>query len=222
MPATGTTHICLVLDRSGSMQAVHADALGSVNTYIMTAKRDRALYEARFSMIAFSSESVDTIRQNEIMEEVKPIGSEDYVCTGLTPLFDAVGRGVGILDRALGDKQGKAILVIMTDGQENASREFNHAMITDLLKRRQEAGWLVVFLGEGLDVAKQGVAMGAMAANVAAYSGGEGLRAAGRVAARSTISYAISAGDLWKARDEAAFTAEERDELAGKKNKNKK
>jgi hypothetical protein len=140
----------------------------------------------------------------------------------LTPLFDAVGRGVGILDRALGDKQGKAILVIMTDGQENASREFNHAMITDLLKRRQEAGWLVVFLGEGLDVAKQGVAMGAMAAHVAAYSGREGLHAAGRIAARSTISYAISAGDVWEALDEAAFTAEERDELAGKKNKKNK
>ena len=68
MPVTGTTHICLVLDRSGSMQAVHADALGSVNTYITTAKRDRALYEARFSMITFNSESVDTIRQNEARE----------------------------------------------------------------------------------------------------------------------------------------------------------
>ena len=99
------------------------------------------------------------------------------------------------------------------------SREFNHAMITDLLKWRQEAGWLVVFLGEGLNVAKQGVAMGAMAAHVATYSGSEGLRAAGRVAARSTIAYAKSVGDLWKARDEAAFTAEERDELAGKNKK---
>jgi Mg-chelatase subunit ChlD len=135
MPATGTTHICLVLDRSGSMQAVHADALGSVNTYLTAAKRDRALYEARFSMITFNSESVDTIRQNEIMEEVKPIGSEEYVCTGLTPLFDAVGRGVGILDRALGDKEGKAILVIMTDGQENAAAH---------LRRSRRSG--VVFL----------------------------------------------------------------------------
>jgi hypothetical protein len=45
------------------------------------------------------------------------------------------------------------------------------------------------------------------------------LRAAGRVAARSTIAYATSAGDLWRALDEAAFTAEERDELAGKNKK---
>ena len=65
MPATGTTHVCLVLDRSGSMQAIHDDALGGVNSYITSAKQDRALYESRFSLITFSSESVETIRKNE-------------------------------------------------------------------------------------------------------------------------------------------------------------
>ena len=55
MPATGTTHVCLVLDRSGSMQAIHDDALGGVNSYITSAKQDRALYESRFSLITFSS-----------------------------------------------------------------------------------------------------------------------------------------------------------------------
>jgi hypothetical protein len=56
------------------MQAVREDALGGVNSYIQDAKKDRALYEARFSMITFNSESVDTIRKDEIMETVKPIG----------------------------------------------------------------------------------------------------------------------------------------------------
>jgi hypothetical protein len=50
-----TTHICLVLDRSGSMQALHGDALGGVNSYIAAAKRDRALYESKFSLITFST-----------------------------------------------------------------------------------------------------------------------------------------------------------------------
>ena len=101
------------------------------------------------------------------METVKPLAHEEYRCDGMTPLYDAVGRGVGILDEALGGKPGKAVLVIMTDGLENASREFDHAKITDLVKKRQEAGWLVVFLGEGLNVAKQGAGMGVMAASVA-------------------------------------------------------
>src|SRR5262249_27597828 len=146
MTAINTTHVCLVLDRSGSMQAVREDALGGVNSYIQTAKETRDLYEARFSMITFSSESVDIIRKNEIMETVKPVSVDEYRCAGWTPLFDAVGRGIGILDEALENKPGKAILVVMTDGMENASREFSHEKITELIKTRQERGWLVTFL----------------------------------------------------------------------------
>jgi len=218
MPATSTTHICLVLDRSGSMQAVREDALGGVNSYIQAAKQNKDLYEARFSMITFSSDSVDTIRENEIMETVKPIGSDEYRCGGWTPLYDAVGRGIAILDEVSGGKEdAKAILVVMTDGQENASREFDHTKITRLIKARQDKGWLVTFLGEGLDVAKQGVAMGAMAANVAQYLGGGGLRAAGGVLVKSSARYAAPSGDIRQARDKAAFTPEERDALKGKK-----
>jgi hypothetical protein len=94
MPVAPATHVCLVLDRSGSMQAVHDDALGGVNSYIASAKRDRALYESKFSLITFNSESVDTIRTNEIMEMVRPITVEEYRCAGFTPLYDAIGRGI--------------------------------------------------------------------------------------------------------------------------------
>jgi uncharacterized protein YegL len=218
MAATNTTHVCLVLDRSGSMQAVHGDALGGVNSYIAAAKQDRALYESRFSMITFSSESVDAIRKNEIMETVKPIGSEEYRCSGWTPLYDAIGRGIGVVDEAIkGKTDVKAILVIMTDGQENASREFTYEKISALLKARQEQGWLVTFLGEGLDVAKQGTNLGTNASSVAAYAGGAGLRAAGRVLAAASLRYANTAGDIRGAQAKGALTPEERDALAGKK-----
>jgi Mg-chelatase subunit ChlD len=218
MPATGTTHVCLVLDRSGSMQAIHDDALGGVNSYITTAKQDRALYESRFSMITFSSEAVETIRKNEIMETVKPIASGEYRCSGWTPLYDAIGRGIGILDEAItGKTDAKAILVIMTDGQENASREFTHEKISALIKARQEQGWMVSFLGEGLEVAKQGTNLGANVGGVAAYAGGAGLRAAGPVLAAASLRYAKAAGDIKGAQAKAALTKEERDALAGKK-----
>jgi Mg-chelatase subunit ChlD len=216
MPISGTTHICLVLDRSGSMQALWDDALGSVNSYITTAKWDGAVYHSRFSLITFSSASMDMIRKDLVMKTVKPLSADEYRCGGNTPLFDAVGRGIGVLNEALGGKSGRAILVIMTDGQENDSVEFNHESITSLIKARQEAGWLIMFLGEGLDVAKQGMAMGAPPSTVAAYAGGEGLRAAGRVVAMSTARYAGSAGDVWDALEKAAFTPQERDALVSR------
>ena len=211
------THVCLVLDRSGSMQAIREDALGGVNSYIMSAKQDRALYESKFSLITFSSESVDTIRNSEIMEQVKPIGSDEYRCGGWTPLYDAIGLGIGILDEASGaEPQSKCILVVMTDGQENASREFSHEKITALIKARQERGWLVTFLGEGLDVAQQGMHVGIHAASTASFVGAAGLRAAGRVLASSNARYAASVGDLMRAQDDAALTPEERSALTGK------
>jgi Mg-chelatase subunit ChlD len=218
MPTTARTHVCLVVDRSGSMQSVHGDALGSVNAYIDAAKRDKALYESRFSLITFNSASLDVIRKNEVMEAVKPLAHEEYTCASMTPLFDAIGRGIGILDEATaGKSDAKAILVVMTDGLENDSREFTHEKITALIKDRQDKGWLVTFLGEGLDVAKQGEAIGADKANVATYLGAKGLRAAGGVVARATARYAAMSGDFRQARDKAAFTPEERDKLAGKK-----
>jgi hypothetical protein len=199
------------------MQSVREDALGGVNSYIQAAKENRDLYEARFSMITFCSESVDTIRKNAIMETVKPVGAHEYRCAGWTPLYDAIGRGIGILDEALEGMAGKAILVVMTDGLENASREFTHEKIAELIRTRQERGWLITFLGQGLDVARQGVAMGAMPANVAAYAGGQGLRSAGRVMVSQSFRYAAERGDIKRAQAKAALTPEERDALAGKK-----
>ena len=209
-----STHICLVLDRSGSMQAVHADALGSVNSYVQAAKQGRALYEAKFSLITFNSEGIHTIRQNEMMETVRPMNSEEYRCSGLTPLYDAIGRGIGTLDEVLAGKTGdKAILVVMTDGHENASNEFSHATISKLIKARQEQGWLITFLGADLSVAEQGIQLGAHGHYVARFSGSKGLRAAGRVLASSSARFVQSA-DAGFTRRERAILREGDDELS--------
>ena len=80
MATTITTHVCLVLDRSGSMQAVHDDALGGVNGYITAAKQDRALYKSRFSLITFNSKSVDTKRGQRAADKSasRPIASHQF------------------------------------------------------------------------------------------------------------------------------------------------
>ena len=78
----------------------------------------------------------------------------------MTPLYDAIGRGVDGLDKRAGD--GKAVLVIVTDGLENYSRKH-----TELIHARQDRGWLFVFLGADFAAAQQGTAMGIQAGNVA-------------------------------------------------------
>jgi hypothetical protein len=74
---------------------------------------------------------------------------------------------------------------------------FSHDKITALIQARRERGWLVTFLGEGLDVAQQGLQLGTAPAHVAAYAGGLGLRAAGRVMASSNVRYAASLGNVF-------------------------
>jgi uncharacterized protein YegL len=202
------THVCLVLDASGSMQLRHAQALDCVNDFIRSSKRDRDLYEASFSLITFNSEAVNAIRKAEVMEPVKLVTADEYRCAHLTPLFDAIGLGVGLLDEAekLSPNPSKTILAIVTDGMENASQEFNYERINRLIEDRQKLGRLVIFLGAGLEVAQQGVQMGATNDNVVQYVG-DGLRNAGRVLLAATCRFVRS--------EDAAFTAEERLSLLG-------
>ncbi len=194
----GATHVCVVLDRSGSMQARRTDALGGVNSYIAAAKKDKALKASRLSLVTFAAapgiESVQTLRKNEGIADAEPILSEEYRCDGWTPLYDAIGRGIGILDEALaGDKKtGKAVLVVMTDGAENHSKEFNKARITQLIEEKKGAGWMILFLGEGLDVAKQGLDIGTYSANTVALDSSN-YRHSGAVLAQSAGRYAAAA-----------------------------
>lgn len=218
-----TTQVCLVLDRSGSMQAVRSDALGSVNDYIEAAQKDAALKLSRFSLVTFNSTSIDPVRSNEAMAKVKAVAAEEYICNGWTPLYDAVARGIGLLDEALSKgkasrkKTSKAILVVMTDGQENASVEFRgdfgRSRVKQMIKEREAEGWLVTFLGEGLDVAAQGLNIGTQSANTAAYHP-KNLRAVGEVLASSNARYAATQSfDEQLSMASAGLTAQERRKL---------
>jgi uncharacterized protein YegL len=154
------THIAMVLDRSGSMETCRKATIDAVNKYLLEARGDAALKEADFELMTFDTQSIDTVRTGAPIN-VKDISLEDYVPRGGTPLFDAIGRGIDGLDGKIAkDGSGKAILVIVTDGQENASRKYTAPAIKELVKARQDAGWLVVFLGAGLDAAQQGAALG--------------------------------------------------------------
>jgi uncharacterized protein YegL len=167
------------------MQLISDDALGSVNTFISDAQQDRALIDSRFTLITFNNKRIAVLREAQSVDAVKPITADEYRCTGMTPLYDAIGRAIGILDGAVGATQGgatspeKAVLEIVTDGMENASCGYTLEDIKALIKARQKAGWMVVFLGAGLDVAAQGCALGIAANdNVVAFQGSAGLRKA--------------------------------------------
>jgi hypothetical protein len=154
----------MVLDRSGSMESCRAATITSVNKYLLEARGDENLKEADFELMIFDTQSLDVIRSGRIAD-VKDIIEEDFQPRGGTPLLDAIGRGVDSLDRKTAND--KAILVIVTDGEENSSKKHNYESIKALIDDRQAKGWLIVFLGAGLASAQQGLRMSIRAANVA-------------------------------------------------------
>ncbi len=164
------TFIELLLDRSGSMASCRDATLGAANEYITGSQADPALNGASFALTIFDSASIETIRDG-IMSEIAPLTAADFVPRGSTPLLDAIGRSIASLDAKLAKAGAKrAVLVVATDGQENASRKHTFDSISLLIKARQEEGWLVIFLGAGLEAAKQGAKLGVDAGKVAAFS----------------------------------------------------
>jgi hypothetical protein len=205
-------HVGIVLDRSGSMEDCRADAIGAVNSYLRQVKDDKE-QNASVSLIIFDSQGIDVIRDRVPIASCAELGSEEYQPRAQTPLLDAVGHGAALLDKR--EEPGeRTVLAIMTDGQENASREYTKETIKALLDRKQkEEGWLVLYLGAGHDAWDQASAMGLYAGNVAAFSKRHVMASMASVATRAR-RYAVAE----KPAEEAAtggFTDQERAGMSG-------
>ena len=143
----------ILLDRTGSMQNQWAEALSSVNAYAkgLSEKdphdpKDKAI-NADVTLAAFDSQgslNFDLIRRNQPSSQWKIVTDKDVTPRGSTPLYDAIGS---LVQLAEDDHPEKAILVIMTDGEENASRQWSAEGTKRALERIKAKGWEVVFLG---------------------------------------------------------------------------
>jgi hypothetical protein len=177
-------HVGIVLDRSGSMEDCRTDAVGAVNSYLRQLQDDTDM-EATVSLTIFDSQSIDLIRDHVPAGTCRQLELNEYQPRAATPLFDAVGHGIAALEKGA---PGRRILAIMTDGLENASKEYSKDAIKSLLDRKQrEEGWLILYLGAGHDAWSQAHAIGLHAGNVAQFHKGAvhaSMQAVGSRAAR--------------------------------------
>ena len=207
---TKKVHICIVLDRSGSMEDCRTDAIGAVNSYLRQVRDDKEML-ARVSLVIFDSESIDTIRDRVLAATCPELGASEYQPRASTPLLDAVGRGIGLLD-GKSESDERRILAVMTDGLENASREFTKERLKALIDRKQkEEGWLVLYLGAGHDSWSQAQHIGVVAANVANFSKASMGQTSAATFARSKRY--VDSSDPVRAYMSDGFTGEERDAM---------
>lgn len=156
--------IVFIIDESGSMQGSNSDVIGGFNSFIDRQKTENT-GKITVSLYKFNN-LVTQVISNKPAAKVRNLTNEDYTPSGFTALYDAIGQAIHETDKQLSsqpEKQrpDKVIVVIITDGQENASKEFSATAIKSAISTHEELlNWSFIFLGSGLDNFQDAEAMG--------------------------------------------------------------
>lgn len=158
----------VILDKSGSMASKLNDVIEGFNAYVNGLSKEEKV-DYLFSLTLF--DTLVAYRDVAIpLGSVRKLDTQTYVPGGNTALNDAIGITVRKVE---GDKPqvDKVITVIMTDGEENSSREWTHDAVKSLIEQKEKEGvWTFVFLGAAPDAWVQGRSYGIPMGNVAQYS----------------------------------------------------
>lgn len=153
----------LVVDESGSMSVIAHQALVGMNETLTTIQKMQKAHknlDQRVTLITFDSTHKNLFYDNVPASRIKPLTHKDYKPCGGTPLYDAIGMGIAKIN-AQTTKDDQVLVTIITDGEENCSREYNLRMIKNLIEKLKEQNWTFTFIGtDNLDVETIATTMG--------------------------------------------------------------
>lgn len=171
------THITAVLDRSGSMRALESDTIGGFNKFLEDQKATEG--EATLTLVLFD-DHYDVPHLSKNIKEIPELTNKLYFARGMTALYDALGKAIidtGIALAALPEDQrpGTVIVLVMTDGEENSSKEFGgeegRQRVQAMVKTQTEVyKWSFVFMGANIDAKAVGASLGVAAAQALNYT----------------------------------------------------
>lgn len=150
----GYTHISMILDRSGSMKSLVSDAIGGFNSFV--AEQKKLSGQVTMSVVQFD-DGYETLHNFKPLNEIPDLTLDTYVPRGTTALRDAIGttmQNTGVMLETMKeeDRPEKVIIVVITDGLENASRLYGAEQIHNLIKHQTEVyNWQFVFIGSNQD-----------------------------------------------------------------------
>jgi len=148
------TDITFIVDRSGSMQMLRHDVIGGFNKFIEDQRKVAG--ECTVTLVQF--DNFYEVNYTAIpVNDVQPLNSETYAPRGTTAMYDAIGKSIMETGNRLAkmkeeDRPDKVIVIIQTDGEENASVEFSGETIKKMIKEQEEVySWEFVFLGANIN-----------------------------------------------------------------------
>ena len=148
------TELVFILDRSGSMHGLEKDTLGGFNS--MIEKQRKTEEKVLVTTVLFDSE-VEVLHDRLPIRQVRPMTEKEYEAGGCTALLDAVGHTIhriGMVHKYARqeDVPRHTMFVIITDGEENASRFYGYDDVKKMVeKEKSKYGWEFIFLGANMD-----------------------------------------------------------------------
>lgn len=155
--------VIFVIDASGSMTTSKDDTIGGFNSLIESQKKEPG--ETLVTSIFFNNE-VKILDECVNIQNVQPLTEKNYQTGGMTALYDAVGYAIDSVGERLADtpeeeRPAEVMVVIVTDGYENASHDYQFKDIKERIERQQNTySWKFIFLGEDIKSVQHAQEMG--------------------------------------------------------------
>lgn len=207
----GLVELVFILDKSGSMSGLESDTIGGYNS--MLAKQKQVEGECVVTTVLFDH-GYELLHDRIDIKAVQAITEDDYQVGGSTALLDAMGRTINKIATAQKNTSEEyraemVMCVIITDGEENSSREFSLEKVKQLVEQHKEkANWEFVFLGANMDAIQTAGYFGISADRAQSFHADkEGVALNFAVMSESVAEFRRSGkvADNWKERIESDF-----------------
>jgi hypothetical protein len=149
-------HNLIILDESGSMSSIKSSIINGFNELVQSLKGIEAQFpeqEHLISMVSFNDLNNKILHFVDRVNEMDAINDSTYNPNSMTPLFDAMGFSISKLKKYLEGKDNYSVLVtVLTDGEENSSKEYSGLAIKNLVDELKQQNWTFTYIGTGHDV----------------------------------------------------------------------
>jgi len=170
-PTNEKTQIVCILDRSGSMSSIMSDSIGGFNTFL---KQQKELPDEATLTVALFDDKYELLYDDVDIKKVKDITNKEWFPRGVTALYDAIGKTINNV-KATHAKLGveapaKVLVCVVTDGHENASREYSRSDVQKLIQDCEKDDWNFIYLAANQDAFAVGSSFGISYGNTYTYT----------------------------------------------------